>query len=66
VLATFLMGQCALYQLSFLPVAKHRHFFDAVGDLFFFKPKPDFLAVGTPGVVVAVECDSYIGFCVTK
>jgi hypothetical protein len=39
----------------FFPVAEHRYLSNRIGDLFFFKKEPDFLAIGTPSMVIPVE-----------
>ncbi len=59
-------GDFALVPALLFAVAEHRDFFDAVGDLLFFEPEPDFLAVGAPGVVVPVEGDADVGFGAAK
>ena len=38
-----------------LPVADHRHLAHPVGDPAFLQPEPDLLAIGAPGVVVAIQ-----------
>ena len=59
-------GDDLLEPALLLAVAEHRHLADPVGDPLLLQPQPHLLAVGAPGVVIAVEGDAHLGFRPTK
>jgi len=59
-------GHNLLVPALLLAVTEHRDLADPIGDPLLLEPKPDLLAVGAPGVVIAVEGDAHLGLRPTK